>query len=798
MIFIRSAKLGRRIEVPKSREPGAALKIKGMPMSYIKSRKHARAGLQHYFGAGATASLMLLGAHPALAADAAAAVADAAIATADDQPGAVEGVDVTGGKTYKAPTQNIKATAKLVDTPQTINVITTQIVREQGATTLAEALRNSAGVGTFSMGENGTTNTGDAVFLRGTDVSSSIFVDGVRDMGSISRDAFNIEQIEVLKGGTGGDTGRGSATGSVNVYSKQPIARDIRSGSVSYGGGDFKRATVDFGMPMSDTSAVRLNLMVQDAGVPGRDVIKNKRWGVAPSVGFGLGGNTQVFVNYLHVTQNNTPDGGVTTIGLPGYTTPDIARPTLAAAARVRSNNFYGTVDDHDDVKMDMVTGIIDHRINDTFNVRNLTRYGRNKQEYLLSSMNASLANFRTPSLTDTSTWVIARTPTNKDVKNEILTNQTNLTGAFDTGAFHHNFVTGVEFTREKQHNGVFVVSGAYPAVSVYAPNANVTGYIRSVSPTAYAEGETKTVAAYFSDTLQLTEAFLINGGLRIDRYRTQYDSVPLTGAQLHVKASDELITGKIGLVYKPASNASVYASYSITQQPPGGANFTLTAAGPTAAAGGTANVNNPNVDPQTSKTYEAGAKWDALQDGKLSLTGAIYETKYADQILADTDGTFYRAGDKTIKGIELSALGQVTAKWNVTAGYSIMDTKTTSPNGVVVTADGNAVLAYTPKYAFNFWTTYKLTDALIVGGGANYVGKLVRGSDGAIGTPKYADAYWVVNGYASYRINEQVDLQLNVYNVADEDYVASINKSGYRYTPGASRNARLTLNVNF
>ena len=95
---------------------------------------------------------------------------------------------------------NPKFTAPLVDMPKTIQVIPKQVMREQGATTLTEALRNTPGAGAFFLGENGNTTTGDAIFMRGFDASGSIFVDGIRDVGSISRDVFNLEQIEVVKG----------------------------------------------------------------------------------------------------------------------------------------------------------------------------------------------------------------------------------------------------------------------------------------------------------------------------------------------------------------------------------------------------------------------------------------------------------------------------------------------------------------------------------------------------------------------------------------------------------------------
>jgi catecholate siderophore receptor len=114
------------------------------------------------------------------------------------------------------------------------------------------------------------------------------------------------------------------------------------------------------------------------------------------------------------------------------------------------------------------------------------------------------------------------------------------------------------------------------------------------------------------------------------------------------------------------------------------------------------------------------------------------------------------------------------------------------------VLADGGSVLAYTPKNSFTAWTTYRLPIGLTVGLGARYNGKMYRGTDGAVGTPQFVESYWVFDAMAAYRVSRNVDLQFNVYNLADKDYVAAINKSGYRYTPGAPRTYRLTANISF
>lgn len=745
-------------------------------MAYIKSRKHAVARAVPQFTGAAAATLIAFSA-PVMAQT---SLREVSVESAVDN--------------YKAESvSSPKATAPLLNTPQTVQVIKEQIIREQGATTLTEALRNSPGVGTFMLGENGNTNTGDAIYMRGTDASSNIFVDGVRDIGSISRDTFNIDQIEVLKGAAGADVGRGAATGAINLSTKRPQPEDAFSGSVGIGSGSYKRATADLNKKINDTTAFRLNLLDQDAGVAGRNFIENKRWGVAGSLAFGLGTPTRVTVDYLHVKQNNVPDGGVFTIGMPGYSTPDAARPFLSTAPRVNSKNFYGTADDHDDVTADMFTVTAEHDFGSGVTVRNTTRWGKTDQEYQLSSFMAAggaTGNvIRTPVASNPATWTITRNINNKNVTNEILTNQTNLTAKFDTAGLSHTVAAGVEFIREEQTNRSYVGTGAYPAVSVYDPNPYVTGYSRSLSG-AYTEGKTSTVGIYAIDTVKLSEAWQLTGGLRYDRYDTDYKSVLATGAATPFQADDHLISGKLGVVYKPAPNGSVYASWAVTKQPPGGANFTL-------AASNSANANNPDVDPQSAKTAEVGTKWDLL-DNRLSLTAALYRTNYSDQIVLDTDGTYYRTGKKTVKGVELGAVGNITPDWALSAGFATMDTKVESPTNTLVSADGSTDLAYNPSSAFTLWSTYRLPFGVTIGGGPRYNGKMKRGTDGAVGTPNFVESYWVFDAMASYRINKNVEIQLNLFNLFDKDYVAAINKSGYRYTPGAERSARLTANFTF
>src|SRR6187402_344245 len=163
-----------------------------------------------------------------------------------------------------------KFTQPLVDIPQTIVVVKKELFQQQAATTLSEALRNTPGI-TMLLGENGNTATGDSIFMRGFDTQGSIYVDGIRDLGSISRDTFNTEQVEIAKGPAGVDNGRGAASGYVNLSSKLANQEDSTTGNVTGGTADFKRVTVDANRTLTDTAALRVNLLKQDADVDGRD-----------------------------------------------------------------------------------------------------------------------------------------------------------------------------------------------------------------------------------------------------------------------------------------------------------------------------------------------------------------------------------------------------------------------------------------------------------------------------------------------------------------------------------------------
>ncbi|HET8880984.1 MAG TPA: catecholate siderophore receptor Fiu, partial [Solimonas sp.] len=699
---------------------------------------------------------------------------------------------------YKADTvQSPKFTQPLRDTPQTIQVIKKELFNEQGATTLTEALRNSPAVGTFYAGENGNTSTGDTVYMRGFDASSSIFVDGVRDLGSVSHDLFNIEQIEVEKGPAGTDNGRTSPSGAINMQTKQAFLENALSGTITVGTDGQNRATADYNQKLDGLpgAALRLNALWQDSDVAGRDHVNNSRSGIAPSLGLGLNTDTRAYFNLLYVKQDNVPDGFVPTIGLPSWQ-PQEGEDALVGHP-VDSSNYYGTRYDHDNDTSKMATFRLEHDFSDKLKIQNIARWGQTKQDYMLTSfmgtsiyarddndnivldgngnpVQAGNVRWNPENPDDLSAYTLARSNLNtRDQTNKILTDQLNLRYDFETGSVKHSLSTGIELTREQQFTSTVTASGV-EAANLYDPDWSDAGSLTLTRPGTGSHGKTDTESAYAFDTLQFFEnRLLVTGGVRFDHYKTEYDSssvctttnpnesgrrvVYCQGGQVgdvvntvDTSDKDTLFNWKLGVVYKPIEAASVYANYAVSQQPPGGANFQLSAASTT-----TLSTNSVNADPQKAKTAELGAKWDVIDEG-LSLNLALFRTKLDNEIngeVIDENGAPTQTGKKRVQGVELSAVGNITDDWSISAGYTYQKAKVLK--GPTVTSDKTPNFTYTPDDAFTSWTTYRLPHGFTVGGGVRYVAGLRKGSDGGDtanggATPARTSSYTVWDAVAS------------------------------------------------
>jgi catecholate siderophore receptor len=773
-------------------------------MAHIRNRKHSKKLTQQRF----TQSLLTLAMAAPLAAH--------AQQTESEQTLRQVNVKSSAEAPFKTETSaNAKYTQPLLDTPQTIQVIKKEVLQEQGAASLMEALRNTPGI-TMQLGENGNTSAGDTFQMRGFSTQTSTFIDGIRDLGAVTRDVFNLEQVEVVKGPAGADIGRGAASGYINLITKLPTRDGKNGATVGYGTADKKRITADLNEAFGETGAVRLNLMGADGEVDERDVVENKSFAVAPSIALGLGTPTRTYLYTQHVRQNNIPDGGIPTIGFDGFFTADSTSPELADAImnapKVDRDNFYGTKHDYEDVKADMVTVKIEHDLDAKTILTNTSRYGKTDMERVVTGISSPSVNDDTTDSTselfldpnDPSSWVIRPSRQRIDRTNEILANQTNLVTQFDTANIKHSLSSGLEFMYERQKSLTFSSTDIEnPPASLYNPDRNIARDVPFATG-AYTDGDTKTAAMYVFDTVELNPQWLVNAGLRYEHYRTSTDSATVVTAnnqssfpdydigQLAPANEDDngnLLSWKAGVVFKPLPNGSVYASYATSETPPGSADFALSVT--------ENNQNNAALDPQETDNYELGTKWDVLND-RLNLSAALFRTENSKQTSFDDLGNPVQIGKTRVEGVEVAAVGQLTNFWQVSAGVTYMDSdalEQQNADGVETTG-----VRWTPNLSGTLWTSYTF-GAFTIGGGARYLSEQKR-TVTVVATPQNGLAeipdYWVADAMLAYRVNQNVNVRLNVYNLFDEEYIETLNNGGSRARLGQPRSAMLTGEFTF
>lgn len=674
--------------------------------------------------------------------------------------------------------------APLREIPQTIAVVPRETLEAQGATTLAEAMRNVPGV-TLQAGEGGgASNTaGDMFNLRGFSAANAMFVDNVRDDGLVSRDVFNVEQVEVFMGPTGSDVGRTTAAGYVNMQSKTPHVGSSASALLTTGTAGERRTTADANVALgsgdgwSHRSALRLNMLWQDSGVPGRDQVRARSRAVAPSLAMGLGTPTRLVAAVQVMRQENVPDYGV-----PGaaWLHEPLTPTTVLASAPVRQHNYYGTpAYDRDDAQQDSATLRLERDLTRQVTIRNQTRYNRAHRTAIVSSIqNVAAFNPATNLVT------IARQ--GNDRENSILSNQTGLVARFASGLLRHAVSAGVELTRETQYAPALTGLGTRAPVDIFLPNAGdaVVGFAPTPSG-AFTDGRTGTVAAYAFDTVDLSARMQVTGGVRVERYRTTFTSLDAAGLRTNLGTDGVLTSGKAGVLYRLTPTANVYASAGTALTPPGGANFTLSAQAN--------NANNPSVDPQTSVNYEVGTKWDAA-GGRLAVSGSLFRTDNR-HVIFTIDATaipplFNQDDAQRVTGATIGLLGRVTDRWELLWNIGWLDSEQRSQNS----ATNGRRLVLTPEWSGSLWSTYRAPGRVTVGGGIRHTGAVWVNTANTIRTPGYR----VADALVEYAVNAHLSLRLNVNNLTDEVYVRSVNNNGGRYNPGPTRSALLTSQIAF
>lgn len=655
-----------------------------------------------------------------------------------------------------------KYTEPLRNTPQTVSIIPQSIIEEQGATTLRDVLRNVPGL-TIMAGEGGAP-AGDNLTLRGFSARNDIFVDGARDLGPQSRDPFNLEQVEVVKGPSSAFNGRGSTGGSVNLVSKSPGLDRFFTGTLNFGTDKTRRASSDINLPLKsiglgERTAFRLNLLWHESGVAGRDAVENQRWGLAPSLAFGLGTRTRLTLSYFKTKQDNLPD-----YGIPWVTaTHNVLAAYRDQPAPVDRNSYYGLRSrDFERLNSDLATVKVERDMNDATTLRSQLRYGHSTRDSVTTA----------PRFAGNDSLVINRNGPSWITEDDIWDSQTDLRARFATGWMEHSLVTGIALTRESNQRQARTVAGA-PTTTLYAPDADqpFTGTITLNPNIGDVTGDSQ--AVYLFDTVKLGRKFELSGGLRWDRF--DVDGVNTNLAPL--TRVDRMLSWRAGAVYKPRVNGSVYASYGTSLNP--------------SLEGLSYNTANTAIEPEKTYTYEAGTKWDVFRE-RLSMSAALFHVEKTNArtagVLPD-DPPQVLQGRQRVNGVELGISGRATRRWMLYGAYTLLDSEIVESN---TPAEIGKTFQNTPRNSFSLWSSYETPWRMTLGGGPRFVGKRFGNN---INT-RFVESYWTLDAMASYRLNEFLDLRLNLYNLNNAYYFDRLG--GGHLIPGAGRAINVSTNFRF
>jgi catecholate siderophore receptor len=645
-----------------------------------------------------------------------------------------------------------KFTRPVLDTPQSVTIVTRKVIEDQNAVNVRDSLRNVAGI-SLGAGEGGFQ--GDNLTIRGFSARSDFYLDNMRDFGSYNRDTFNIENVEVLKGPSSVMFGRGSTGGVVNQQSKAPSLNSFNQAGLTLGTDLTRRATIDSNIKLGENSAFRINFMGHKNEVAKRDVTENKRFGIAPSLAFGIGTDTRINLSYLHQQENNIPDYGLPWLG---------NRP-----ADVRRNNYYGFKNGGNFQKfdVDIATAKLEHDINENHTLREQIRYAY----YQRNSTMTQPTTTASPSVA-LDTINITRNQINSKSTEALLDSQTDLISKFKTFGLDNEMVSGVQLSRETSAPTRLNYSGV-PTTNLVNPDPEQP-FSGTPSPRLSAGAAINSIAFYSMDTLKLSEKWELMGGIRYDKIASTY-SQSVAPAQ-HFSRDDEKFTWRGSVVYKPASNGSLYFHYG-TSFNPSAEQLALSAA-------------NANVAPEEGEIFEAGTKWNLFKDRLLASAAIFRDQKNNARTPNPNDPSVnVLAGKQRIDGLELQATGNITPKWQVISGYAFMKSEIVKTN---IAAELGQRLPNVPEHSFSIWSTYKLPKNIEIGGGASKISSRTSRNAG----DRKAPGYTVFNAMAKYSVTKDLALQLNIYNLTDKYYYDQIG--GSHVVPGAGRYALLNASLKF
>ncbi|WP_343579533.1 TonB-dependent siderophore receptor [Acinetobacter sp.] len=711
---------------------------------------------------------------------------------------------------------NAKFVAPLKDTPKTVSILSQKLIKDTNSNTLLEALRYEPGI-TLGAGEGGTPFT-DMPYIRGYSGQSSIYVDGVRNTTSQSRDMFAIEQVEVIKGSSSALGGGGSVGGSINLIPKVAHQGDVYQGSIQGGTDNYRHIQLDANKDFGNGIAGRVVVMGHENEKPGQhNGAEFARAGLASSLAFGLDTATRGTFSYYYLRSNDEPDAGIPfnnpTRAPAGVTlNPGDGRPVS-----VKAGTYYGWKDrDFDKRENHIGTFKLEHDFNEDLTLSNVMTYNKSKSDYVYTNADDSNGNIYR--------GTIARRALSRILDTDAYSDQLSLRGKFNTGAFKHSFNVGTEWSYQNTDQGMHTFTNAAGQTTSTILASNVSGCdTASATSNGWCTGlnnpgngrftdslgsikgqsttRSRTASVYALDSIEFNPQWLLNLGVRWDKFDTEkkynkdvyatdkgaYDYSKIATAKGTKYESDaDFFTYQAGLVFKPTEAGSIYASFATSANPVG----VLAEGDNSDNALGTTDIVN-NLKPEEARTFEIGTKWDLFNE-RANLTAAIFRTEKQNTRIQIDPTTTTNAGESKVDGFEVSLNGKITNKWDIAAGYSYLDSEITKAAYNAVAQEGKP-LPFVAKNSATLWSTYKVLPNLTLGAGAEYRDQVFVNTT----APKFLPTYTIYNAMAKYDVNKNVNLQLNVNNIGDKRYFTSAHAAHYAFE-GNGRNAVLAVNFKY
>lgn len=694
---------------------------------------------------------------------------DALLSTVKVEAAAESDTRPVPGYSAKNSTTATKTDTKLIDVPQSVTVITQEILKDQSVQSMSDAVRYVPGV-TASQGEGNR----DAVNIRGAGVSTGDFyLDGMRDDIQTYRDFYNTDRIEVLKGPNAMIFGRGGSGGAINRVTKEAGWDPVREIAVSLGADDHKRVALDVGNPINDLAAFRINAVAEDSGSY-RDGVETRRHGINPTLTLRPSDHTKITLGYEYFKDEHIGDRGMPALRGPGNSQLKM-RPydigdhkTFFGNARLSPN----------ETETNAFNALIEHTFNNGLTLRNRTRYADYDKFYQNVFARGSVLNNGT---VDIGAYL-------DQTDRENLINQTDLLYTLKTGTVEHRLLVGMELGKQDTHNMRFLKAGGGESVGFFnASNPTFNSNIVFSNINRNRKSEADITAFYAQNQIMLSPMWEAIIGVRHDKFEVEHTGLPVTGNNTitRIDVTDNLLSPRAGLIFKPMQNLSLYGSYSLTYVPRAGDQLDGLA------------LTNANFDPEKFINQEIGAKWDVMPE--LSLTAAIYKLQREKMAVTDPLNpaqTILVNGQET-KGLELGLSGKVTNKWSVFGGYAYQDGEVTEQQG----SGAGAVLkgsnlAQTPEHTFSLWNRYDINAIWGVALG------VISRSDMYAALPTVSTST-VLPGYTRYdaavygNFSSRLRLQVNIENLTNKEYVLDAHNNN-NITPGAPLTARATLTYNF